>query len=348
MKPNFLNSQIAVGVAVSVLTLATTGCSKSGDNSKPKTSTTSQLTVSLFAGNGSVGDADGTGTAASFNNIDCLTIDAAGNIYVGDSGNNKIRMVSPAGKVTTFAGTGAAGAKNGPKGSATFYWPYAAAADPFGNVYVADSANDLVRKIDPSGAVTNFSYNLSTYCLAIDASGDIYGSNSNAIFKLTPAGVLSLFAGSATVGHIDATGAAAEFYLIQDLAIDGAGNLYVADSKNNRIRKVTPGGVVTTVAGTGAKGNKDGNAAQATFNLPSGVAVDGSGNIYVADSENNLIRKIDLSGNVTTIAGNGSAGAANGPALSASFDEPMGITVDGSGNIYVADTNNIIRKISMQ
>jgi len=186
--------------------------------------------------------------------------------------------------------------------------------------------------------------------LVIDPSGTLYESDGNMIYKVDSSGNLIPFAGSdEKVGSKDGTGAAAEFNVIQGLTVDAAGNIYVADSFNNQIRKVTPAGVVTTVAGTGVYGQANGKIGQATFATPCGVALDDAGNIYVADAGTNLIRKIDISGNVTTIAGNGSAGNANGQALSASFNNPLSLVVDKKGNIYVSDGgNNQIRKISLQ
>ena len=266
--------------------------------------------VTWLAGNATQGSANGTGTSATFNYPTGVTADAAGNVYVADYGNNLIRKITSAGVVTTFAGSGNQALTDGTGTSASFFFPYGVAADAAGNVYVAD-----------------------------------YGTN--AIRKITVAGVVTTLAGSGASGSANGTGAAASFRGPSSVAVDAAGNIYVADLHNHLIRKITTAGVVTTLAGSGTAGSTDGTGTSASFNYPSGVAVDAAGNIYVADSGNNLIRKITSLGVVTTFAGNGTAGSANGTGTSASFNNPAGVAVDATGNLYVADyLNNLIRKIT--
>jgi serine/threonine-protein kinase len=167
------------------------------------------------------------------------------------------------------------------------------------------------------------------------------------IRKITPAGVVSTFAGSSVAGFANGTGTAASFSPLTGLALDVSGNVYVADYGNHSIRKITPAGVVSTLAGSGSQGSSDGTGTAASFNYPTRVVVDGSGNVYVADRTNNLIRKITPTGVVITLAGSGSVGSANGMGIAASFNGPSGVAIDGSGNLYVADTyNNRIRKIT--
>ncbi|MFT6292691.1 MAG: sugar lactone lactonase YvrE, partial [Ilumatobacter sp.] len=196
--------------------------------------------------------------------------------------------------------------------SASFDYPSGVAVDGSGNVYVADRSNHLIRKISPTGDVTTLAGN---------------AGNS---------------------GAVDDNGTSASFYFPSGVAVDGSGYVYVADTGNHLIRKISPTGVVTTLAGNaGNSGADNGTGTSASFNNPYGVAVDGSGYVYVADTFNSLIRKISSTGVVTTLAGDGSRSAVNGNGISASFDFPLGVAVDGFGNVYVADQNNdLIRKIS--
>ena len=188
--------------------------------------------------------------------------------------------------------------------------------------------------------------------LAVDAAGTVYVANTrnHTICRITPAGVATILAGRAGCpGSVDGTGAAVRFRYPHGLALDGAGNLYVADAGNNTIRRVTPGGVVTTVAGiAGHSGSADGVAATASFDYPNSLAVDGAGNVYVADQCNATIRKITPEGAVTTLAGKaGSCGSADGRGGAARFNFPTGIAADSAGNVYVADfCNNAIREVT--
>src|SRR5581483_3756165 len=226
------------------------------------------------------------------------------------AGNNVIRKIGVDGTVSTFAGTGVPGSADGTD-TATFNSPLGIAVDKAGNVYVADYGNDLIRKI-------------------------------------TPAGMVSTIAGKAGVpGAKDGLDTAARFDLPESLAVDGSGNIYVADNGNNLIRKIRPDGTVSTLAGNGSAGKADGNSTQASFNSPFGIAIDGSGNIYIADSGNNEIRKMTPSGAVSTFAGNGTKGAKDAMGLAATFNTPSGVAIDAAGNVYVADeNNNLIRKIT--
>ncbi|MEY2878452.1 MAG: hypothetical protein RLZZ15_832, partial [Verrucomicrobiota bacterium] len=256
-------------------------------------------------GNGSVGSADGTGTAARFYYPRGLALDGTGNLYVADTSNHTIRRISATGAVTTLAGaplTG--GAVDGPGAAARFSLPQGIAVDATGNVYIADTGNHAIRKI-------------------------------------TPAGVVSTFAGAlGQPGSDDGSGGAARFFNPQGLTIDATGTLYVADTNSGTIRKITSAGVVTTVAGLPfSHGNLDGAGVLARFNAPQGVAVDSAGNLFVADTQNALIRKISPAGNVSTIGGVvGVNGTTSGLGASARFYGPRSVAVDASGNIFVADT----------
>ncbi|HVS93332.1 MAG TPA: NHL repeat-containing protein [Mucilaginibacter sp.] len=267
--------------------------------------------TTVVAGSDSAGYLDGAGTVARFNHPFGLTLDKYGNIYVADQGNELIREISPSLVVTTFAGTpGVAGFTNGADTSASFNKPFGVAADSLGNIYVADAHNNAIRMI-------------------------------------SPAGVVSTFAGTGVAGAADGTDTAS-FNTPLGVAVDKTGNVYVADYENHIIRKISPAGAVSTLAGkAGVPGAVDGLDTAARFNLPEAVAVDAAGNVYVADNGNNAIRKVTPAGQVTTLAGNGSAGAANGSGNNTSFNSPFGIAVDAAGNVYVADGgNNMIRKIT--
>ncbi|SVB76640.1 uncharacterized protein METZ01_LOCUS229494, partial [marine metagenome] len=319
--------------------------------------------VTTLAGSGSAGSADGPGVDAQFNDQYGVAVDGSGNVYVADSLNHKIRKITPDGVVTTLAGSGSAGSADGPGVDAQFNDQYGVAVDGSGNVYVADSLNHKIRKITPDGVVTTLAGSGSAGSadgpgvdaqfykptdVAVDGSGNVYVTdrNNSKIRKITPDGVVTTLAGSGTEGSADGIGADATFTGPRGLTVDGSRNVYVADQRNHKIRKITPDGVVTTLAGSGTEGSADGTGVDAQFNLPRGIAVDGSGNVYVADTSNNRIRKITPDGVVTTLAGNGTEGSADGTGADATFDRPHGIAVDGSGNIYVSDArNNKIRKI---
>jgi len=270
--------------------------------------------VGTLAGTvGESGSADGTGAAARFKGPQGLAVDGAGDVFVADTGNQTIRKITPAGEVTTLAGSpGLDGCVDGPGASARFRQPASVAVDGAGNVLVADSGNNAIRKITADGVVT------------------------------TLAGTMRL------LGSADGAGATARFDSPIHATVDSSGNLFVADSGNHTIRKITPAGEVSTLAGSaGLPGSTDGTGDAARFNTPRGVAVDNAGNLYIADSVNNTIRKITATGAVSTFAGTvGYAGHADGT-WSAGFDFPSDVAVDGAGNVFVADRDDFtIRKIT--
>ena len=300
---------------------------------------------------------DGTGSAATFNLPSGIAVDAAGTIYVAEENGFVVRKVTPAGVVTTIAGDAAQFGLVDATGTAArfdfggnFGGQASTAVDAAGNVFITDRANGAVRKITPASVVTTFLTGIGgPQGLTIDAAGNLYFGTGQTVFKVTPGGVSSVLAGSSAQGSADGTGAAAQFGDIADLALDAAGNLYVTDSLNNTIRKITPAGVVTTIAGTsGTAGSADGTGTAATFSTPSGIAVDATGNLYVTDAENGTIRKITPAGAVTTIAGTaGVTGNADGTGAAASFTFPFSIAVDSTGNLYVAELiSGTIRKIT--
>jgi sugar lactone lactonase YvrE len=320
------------------------------------------LTVSTVAGNGQQGDTNGPGAQASFNTPWGICTDAAGNLYVADYGNSLIRKIDAAGKVSDFAGArGVTGSKDGQGTAATFYGPYYIKTDASGNFFVTDLGNSLVRKITPQGMVTTFAgnknggFSLSPGLdyprgIAIDASGSVYvAEGSSQIRKITAAGVATVYAGHYYQGTQDGYGPQASFGDLQGLAFDAKGNLYVADEIYSMIRKISPADTVSTFAGTGTNGSANGLGTAASFHGPYGLATDKDGNVYVADVVNNQIRRITPGGTVTTFAGTGVKGSADGPANSATFFGPIDLTVDANGNVYVVDQgNSLIRKISYQ
>jgi sugar lactone lactonase YvrE len=322
------------------------------------------IIVSTLAGGGTAGFADGIGTTVQFNFPAGIATDVQGNIYVADALNNRIRKITPAGVVSTLAGSGTAGFSDGNGTAARFDQPQGVAIDLKGNIYVADSRNHRIRKIttasvvstvagstagsaDGSGISAQFSYPAG---LATDAQGNIFVADefNHNIRKITPAGIVSTLAGSGIAGFADGSGTAAKFNYPSGLATDAQGNIYVADASNNRIRKITAAGVVSSIAGNSAAGFADGNLSIARFYNPLSVATDTHGNIYVADAANNRIREISPAGVVSTLAGS-TLGFLDGSGSNAKFYNPIGIASDANGNIYVADTyNHLIRLINVQ
>lgn len=269
-----------------------------------------EVTVSTLAGNGVAGFKDGTGSAARLSYPYGLAVGPDGTIYVADEGNHRIRKITPEGVVSTFAGSGSQAFANGTGTAAAFSNPSGVAVASDGTVYVSDAYNHRIRKI-------------------------------------TPDAIVSTFAGSGNATFANGTGAAASFWNPGAIALDGSGNVYVADTSNHRIRKITPGGVVTTLAGSGSAGSADGVGTAASFNRPIGLAVNGEGVVYVADTSSQRIRKIAPDGSVTTVAGSGLGGFSDGNGSSATFSAPSGIAIDTTGTLYVADyNNNRIRMIS--
>ena len=327
---------------------------------------TSEGVVTTLAGT-TQGFQDGTGTNASFFRPRAVAVDSAGNVYVADTNNNRIRKITSTGVVTTLAGSGTGQFADGTGTNASFFSPHGVAVDSAGNVYVADYTNQRIRKITPAGVVTTLAgsgtqafadgtgTNASFFNpigVAVDSAGNVYVSDysNNRIRKITPDGVVTTLAGS-TSGYTDTTknGAVsgALLNIPRAVAVDSSSTIYVADTSNNRIRKITSTGVVTTLAGSGIATFADGTGTNASFNLPNGVAVDSSGNVYVGDTVNNRIRKITSTGVVTTLAGSGIATFVDGTGTAASFNTPQGITVDSAGNVYVIDQLNYrVRKIT--
>ncbi|MFL6528767.1 MAG: NHL repeat-containing protein [Chthoniobacterales bacterium] len=277
---------------------------------------------------------------------------ANGQLYIGDPVNGAIFVADPSGNVSVFAGTPSAGEVDGAGAQARFWQPAAVGCDSNNNVYIADAKGGAIRKVTPAGQVTTIAAGSGQFSnpqgIAVDATGNVYVANSNAstINKITPDGTVTIFAGS-VAGSADGNGTAAQFRGPTGLAIDGAGNLYVADTGNYTIRKITPAGAVSKFAGAaGVAGAVDGSNAE--FAAPQGVAVDSSGNVFVADTYNHLIRKITPGGTTSTIAGKaGAIGGDDKVGTNATFTLPFGIAVDSSGNVFVSEQyTETIRRIA--
>lgn len=314
--------------------------------------------VASLAGSGTAGYANGTGAVAQVFGPTALASDASGGLYFSDSSTSRIRKSTTAGAVSFLAGSGASSYTEGTGSGAVFNWPQAITVGPSGVLYIADTNNSRIRALstgntssliaggtqgtgDGTGSAARF--NTPRGIVYDSVSGLLYvaDSQSHVIRKVTLAGVVTTFTGTtSTGGFVDATGTAARFNYPQGLAVDSTGTLYVADTLNNRIRKVTTAGVVTTVAGSGSASFADGTGTAAAFNNPWALAVAADNTLYVADTNNNRIRKITPAGVVTTIAGSGAAGYADGVGDAAQFNKPAGIAIGSDGRLYVTDKDN--------
>lgn len=332
------------------------------DNNTNVRKITSAGVVTTLAGMvANSGNTNGTGGDARFDSPYGLTVDASGSIYIMDVNNYQVRKATSAGVVTTYAGTGISGVVNGPAADARFGYALDVAADASGNVYVADTYKNIIRKISSGGEVSTFAGVAGSYGsadgtgadarfntpmgVAAGADGTVYVADfsDSTIRKITPAGEVTTLAGQpGFYGNADGTGAGARFSQPQDVAVSASGDVYVADSGNNTIRKITPMGVVTTVAGqSGFPGSADGTGSAARFRSPTGVAVDAGGHILVADSGNHTIRKISPAGVVTTIGGLAPFSTdADGLGSAARFSRPQRVCIASTGEVYVVDRSN--------
>ena len=332
--------------------------------------------ITTVAGNGS-GSYSGDGgpaTSAELYNPLAVALDASGNLYIAEYSNNRVRKVSPSGIITTVAGNGTQGysGDNGPAASAELYHPFGVALDASGNLYIADWGNDRIRMVSPSGIITTVAGNGTPgysgdngpatgaelnypTAVALDASGNIYIADvyNSLIRMVSPGGIITTVAGKGSQGYSGDNGPAtgAELDYPSGLALDASGNLYIADEVNNRIRMVSPSGIIITVAGNGTQGysGDNGPATSAELNSPTAVALDAFGNLYITDNANNRIRMVSPSGIITTVAGNGTQGYSgdNGPATGAELSGANGVALDASGNLYFADEyTNRIREVS--
>jgi DNA-binding beta-propeller fold protein YncE len=320
--------------------------------------------VITIAGTATKGFKDGPALQAQFNVPRGLALDPSGNLYIVDALNDRIRKLDTNGNVTTIAGSGQSGHKDGPALQAQFEIPRGLIIDQkTGDMYITDTFNYRIRKLDAKGDVTTiagsgikgfkngppfaaqFSFPIA---LAKNTVGDIFiaDEDNRRVQKLLATGYVVTAAGDGTTGFLDGSSSKAKLSA-RGLAIDKFGNLYITDPHNRRVRKLDANGTVTTIAGTGKFGTKDGPRLQAEFASPRGITMAPSGNIYISDTLNSTIRKIDTKGNVSTVAGSGIRGYLDGPALQAQFNFPEELVVDNAEkNLYVSDQDNHrIRKI---
>ncbi len=326
----------------------------------------SWLIETVAGGGSSLGDG-GPAVAARLDRPRGVAPDGLGNLYIADTSNNRIRKVDAAGVIATVAGDGfpGSGGDGGAAAAAQLNSPAGVAPDGLGNLYIADTSNNRIRKVDAAGVITTVAGDgrpgsggdggaataaqlNSPAGVAVDSLGNLYiaDQNNDRIRKVDAAGAITTVAGDGTFGYGGDGGAAvaAQLNNPRGVAPDGAGNLYIADAGNNRIRKVDAAGVITTVAGDGTFGyGGDGGAAVAAqLSSPYGVAPDGLGNLYIADRNNNRIRKVDAAGAITTVAGDGTFGSGGdgGAATQAQLNYPSGVALAAAGNLYIADARN--------
>ena len=329
--------------------------------------TAAGVVTTLAGAPGILGSADGPASSARFTSPAGVALLADGSLLIADTGNHTLRSLA-SGTVTTTAGQPTlSGATDASGALASFRSPLGLAVNSAGDTFVADNQNHTIRKISAEGVVTTFAGIAGTggstngtgpgatffwpSALTVDAADNLYViCDDYTIRKITAGAVVTTLAGTPwTSGSADGTGAAASFLQPQGLAVDSGGNVYVADYGNHTIRKITPAGVVTTLAGlVGSSGLVDGTGSAARFWNPSGLTVDASGNVYVADAGgNNAIRKVTPAGVVTTLAGNGVTGFLDGTGPAVWFDSPSAMVCSPTGDLYVCDRwNHAIRKIT--
>ena len=317
--------------------------------------------VTTLAGDGTAGNVNGLGTAARLRNPHGLAIDSLNNLYVAELGNHLIRKIDTAtGQTSTYAGMGTSGFLDGPAATARFASPRGVDVDTQGNVYVADTANHRIRKIETNGNVitlagtgsigtTNGAGNVARfynpYDLTVTFSGDIYVADQvyNSIRRIDTQNNVTLYAGgtSSTGDFVDANSTTARFNNPSGIKRDSSGFLYIADAGNHRIRRIDLQANVTTYSGRGFfRGATNGSSLLSRFNNPQGMAYDSQGNLYIADTGNHRIRMVDTQGNVTTFAGTGTAGLFEGPRLQARFSSPTALVFDTNGNLFITDASN--------
>ena len=327
-------------------------------------------TIRTLAGTGvdGYGGDGGPATAAQLNRPIGVALDAAGNVYVAERENDRVRRIAPDGTIETFAGTGefGHGGDGGPATAAQLGEPSDVAVDSAGNVYVADQYNHRIRRVAPDGTISTFAGDgvegfggdggPATAArldhpvgVALDLAGNVYVAEieGHRVRRIAPDGTIATIAGTGVAGLSGDGGPATAAQLNQPVrvAADAAGNVYIADLDNHRIRRIAPDGTISTFAGTGAEayGGDGGPATAAQLDEPAGLALDAVGNLYIADSGNHRVRRIAPDGTISTIAGTGVEGFSGdgGPATAAQLNNPIGVAVDAVGNVYFTDTFNV-------
>ncbi|MFF7991977.1 RICIN domain-containing protein [Kitasatospora xanthocidica] len=332
--------------------------------------------ISTVAGTGVAGPKGDNGPAvrAELNRPFGIAVDSTGTLYFADRDNHRVRKVTTDGRISTVAGTGTAGfgGDNGPAGKAQLNYPRGVVVDSAGILYIADGDNHRVRKVTADGTITtiagtgtagstgdngpaNKAQLVSPFGVVVDSTGILYIADydDHRVRKVTADGTITTIAGTGTAGFSGDGGPADQAQLNRPhaLVMDSAGSLYIAESGNHRIRKITADGIITTIAGTGTAGSTgdDGPADQAQLNIPTGVVVDSAGTLYIADYGNHRVRKITADGTITTIAGTGTAASTGdgGPGDEAQLDSPVGLALDCVGTLYIAEySGNRIRRIT--
>lgn len=370
---NALEAPLGQTTGVAIDALGNLYISDTGNNMVMRQTPDGTLVAAAGNGKGAFGGDNGPALKASLHDPARLAVDAAGNLYIADEFNHRIRKVTPDGTITTVVGTGSPGfsGDGGPAAAAQLNTPSDVKIDAAGNLYIADSENQRIRKVSPSGIISTIAGNGNAgfsgdggqavdaalnvpWAIALDASGNLYISDSvnQRLRQVAPGGTITTVAGNSVAGFAGDGGPArsAQFNRPAGLSIDRQGNIYVADSMNNRIRKISPAGIISTVAGNGIQrfSGDGGEALSASFDIPLDVTADAAGNLWVTDSNSRRVRRVALDGTIATVSGNGGPFAGDGgPATGAILNYPYGVAWDRNGNVYLTDTyNNRVRKIA--